>query len=332
MTIKFEDIVKKEVYLHLFFWCLYITFPLLNYAGDSYAVLQWKTSNSNILLTIVFAYVCYYYFFPLKSKFKIISITIFTIVMTVLGTIVSKFLILKMIHQIDTYSFLTHNLATLGDYFFIGILFLSFYYIKKNYQLDQEKKIAEINSLKVQINPHFLLNTLNSIYAFSLEGNKKAPELILKLSDNFKYVLHEGQKNTVSIADDLSHIKDFIEINRLRWGEKINIIFTNKIENNQLQIAPLLLITFIENAVKYTSKLKGNYHKIEIEYMVKNNRLIFSCNNSFDKNYKLTTEWEESGVGLSNIQKRLDLMYKNQYNLQIGNTHAIFNVHLKLEL
>ena len=129
------------------------------------------------------------------------------------------------------------------------------------------------------------MNTLNSIYAYTLEGNKKAPELILKLSDNFKYVLHEGQKNIVSITDDLKHIKDFIEINKLRWGEKNDVIFKDNVDNNQLQIAPLLLITFVENAIKYTSKLKGNHHKIEIEYLENNNIFHFSCKNSFDKNY-----------------------------------------------
>jgi sensor histidine kinase YesM len=176
------------------------------------------------------------------------------------------------------------------------------------------------------------LNTLNSIYAYSLEGNRKASELILKLSDNFKYVLHEGLMNKVSIVNDLEHIKDFIEINRLRWGDKIEFVFTNEIENKKLQIAPLLLITFVENAVKYTSKLKGNHHTIEIEYLVKSNMLTFSSKNSFDKNYKLSDQWEESGIGLSNTKKRLDLMYKNQYELNIEMHDNIFTVHLSLEL
>jgi sensor histidine kinase YesM len=332
MNIKFEGILKKEKYLHLLFWSLYIAFPLLNYAGDKYAILQWKTSNSNILLVIVYAYVCYYYLFSLKSKNKILVILVFTILMTILGTFFSMFIIKTMIYQIDDYSFWMHSLGILGDYFFIGILFLSFYYIKRNYHLDNEKKIAEINSLKGQINPHFLLNTLNSIYAYTLEGNKKASELILKLSDNFKYVLYQGQKNKVSILEDLEHINDFLEINRLRWGEKIDIIFTHEIKNRDLQITPLLLITFVENAVKYTSKLKGNHHKIEIGYLEKNNVLTFSCKNSFDRNYKLSNKWEESGIGLTNSKKRLDLIYKNQYKLNIENDNATFNVRLILEL
>jgi sensor histidine kinase YesM len=332
MNIKFEDILKREVYLHLLFWCLYIAFPLLNFTGKPYAIEQWGTSNSNILLTIVYAYICYQYLFSLKNKNKVLIMIVFTMVMTVLGTYFSEFIIMRIIYQLDNYSFWTHSLGILGEYFFIGILFLSFYHIKKNHQLDHEKKMAEINSLKAQINPHFLLNTLNSIYAYSLEGNQKAPELILKLSDNFKYVLYEGQKNKVSLSNDLDHIKDFIEINRLRWGDKVEFVFTNKIENKELQIAPLLLITFVENAVKYTSKLKGNQHKIEIEYLEKNNRLTFSCKNSFDKNYKLYNLWEECVIGLTNTKKRLDLMYQNQYQLNITDEDSIFNVHLTLEL
>jgi LytS/YehU family sensor histidine kinase len=331
MNIKFEEILKREVYLHLLFWCLYITFPLLNYTGKPFAIEQWGVNNSNILLDIIYVYVCYCYLFSIKRN-KVIILLLFTAGMTVIGTYLSEFVIMKIIYQLDNYSFWTHSLGILGEYFFIGILFLSFYSIKKNHQLDQEKKIAEINNLKAQINPHFLLNTLNSIYAYSLEGNKKAPELILKLSDNFKYVLYEGQKNKVSLLNDLNHIKDFIEINRLRWGDKVEFVFTNEIENEDLQVSPLLLITFVENAVKYTSKLKGNHHKIEIEYLEKNNRLTFSCKNSFDKNYKLSDQWEESGIGLTNTKKRLDLMYQNQYQLNITDEDSIFNVHLTLEL
>jgi two-component system LytT family sensor kinase len=332
MSIKFGDILKREVYLHLLFWYLYIVFPLLKFTGDPYVIVQWKTSNSNILLIIIYAYVCYHYLFSLKNKNKVIIFISFTILMTILGTYFSEFIIKKIIYQVGNYSFWKHSLGILGEYFFIGILFLSFYQIKKNHQLDTEKKIAEINSLKAQINPHFLLNTLNSIYAYALEGNIKAPELILKLSDNFKYVLYEGRKNKVSIANDLEHINDFIEINRLRWGDKLDIFLTSTIDNKDSQISPLLLITFIENAIKYTSKLKGNHHKIKIEYLVKNNKLTFLCKNPFDKNYKLSEEWEQSGIGLTNTIKRLNLMYLNQHKLKITNSEAIFNVQLILDL
>lgn len=332
MNIKFEDILKKEMYLHLLFWCLYIMYPLLNYIGDSYVFLQFKTFNSNTLFTIIFAYGCYFYLFPLRSKYKVFIIIFFTILMALLGTLFSEFLIMKMIYQIEKYSFFTHFLSTLGDCVFVGILFLSFYHIKKNYQLDKEKRIAEINSLKAQINPHFLLNTLNSIYAYSLENNEKTSELILKLSDNFKYILHEGQKYKVSVTNDLEHIKDFIEINNLRWHDKMSINLKSNIDDELQQISPLLLITFIENAIKYSSKLKGNHHKIDIEYLVKNKKLTFFCKNSFNENYKLSEEWSKSGIGLKNVQKRLDLIYSNQYQLDITKNNSIFKVHLILHL
>lgn len=332
MTIKFEAILKKEFYVHLVFWSLYILYPLLNYIGDPYAFLQWKTINSNTIFTIAFAYTCYYYLFSLKNKNRMAYLFLFTVVMTLLGTLFSEFLLKKMVHQIDNYSFWMHCLATLGDYFLVGLLFLSFYYIKKNHQLDKEKRIAEINSLKAQINPHFLLNTLNTLYSYALEHNEKTTDLILKLSDNFKYVLYEGQKSKVSVVKDLNHIKDFIGINELRWNDKIDIILKSNIDDENQQISALLIITFIENAIKYTSKLKGNHHKIEIEYLVNNNILTFSCKNAFNKNYILSEDWAKTGIGLKNVRRRLDLIYSNQYQLNITDENSVFNVHLILHL
>ena len=333
LKIKIEDILKREAYLHVLFWLLFILFPLVKYSGDEYIIVQWKSSNSNIFLTIIFAYICYCYLFKLRNKNKFLLLILFTLIMTVLGTFFSEIILKMIVYQLNKYSFWRHSLGIFGEYFFIGILFFCFYSIKRNYHLDNQRKIAEVNSLKAQINPHFLLNTLNSIYAYSLEGSRKASELILKLSDNFKYILHEGQKSKVAITSDIEHIKDFIEINTLRWGNKIDFKFNEQIENYKLQITPLILITFVENAVKYTSKLKGDYHKIEIEYVIDaNNILSFSCRNPFDINYKLSEEWEESGIGLANAKSRLELIYKDKYKLMISDKEAIFVVNLKIEL
>ena len=333
LNVKFSYVLKREVYLHIFFWLFYICYPLLKYFDDKYVTAQFLANNSNIVLVFLFVYVCYLYIFPFKIRNKIIVLIIFIVLMTVFGVITSKVILKLLIYQINNYSYLIHALGILGEYLFVGLLFFCFYTIKRNYFLEKENNKAELSSLRSQINPHFLFNTLNSIYSYSLEGdNPKASLLILKLSDNFKYVLYKGQTTKVTVNEDLNHIKDYIELQKLRWQDKIEFKLNDKIDNKDLKITPLIIITFVENAVKYTSKLKGKYHCIKVDYIISNNTLKFKCINQFDKSYLLSNLWKESGIGLINTKRRLDLLYNNKYTLDIKKTDTEFKIDLTIEL
>ncbi len=330
--ITLEDVFEKERYIHVVFWCLYIVYPLVQYAGNKYANVQWWSGNSNLPLIIIFAYVCYLYIFPKNIKLKGIILISFTLVMVGLGIIFSKYILHFKIYQLGNYSYWRHGLSILGDYAFIGLLFFSFFNVKRLFQLHDAQKKMELNSLKAQINPHFLFNTLNSIYSFSLRGDKKANDLILKLAANFKFILKEGEKEKVTVQRDLNHIKDFIAIHKIRWGDKFRFNITESIDNENSLIAPLLLISFVENAIKYTSKLEGNGHHIDLEYTLKNNVLHFKCRNPFNNSYVLSPEWEKSGIGLKNTMNRLALIYPDKNNLQIEDDNQYYNVNLTINL
>lgn len=328
---RIENIIQKEIYVHILFWILYICYPFLKYTDSNYIIVQWITANSNLLLLLVLVYTCYYFFFPWKSSYKLPVLLLFFAVMTVLGVLFSEYILSLYIYHLDRYSYKTHALGILSEYILVCSIFYSFYSFKKAHTLSHHLRIAELNNLKAQINPHFLFNTLNNIYAYALTNDQKAPELILKLSDNFKYVLNEGKNEKVYLKQDWQHIKDYIYINSMRWEDKIIFNVTEDIRNENVLIAPLILITFVENAVKYTSKLKGE-NTIRMDLKVTEETLLFRCENSYNPDYVLTEEWKSSGVGLKNTKKRLELLYPNRYSLHIEPKDNQFVVELKLDL
>ncbi|WP_420573437.1 sensor histidine kinase [Kordia sp.] len=328
---RIENIIKKEVYLHLIFWTLYISYPLLKYTESNYIFIQWITSNSNVPLLLATVYICYYFFFSWRNTYKIPVLLLFFLLMTILGVLFSEYILSLYIYHLENYSYKKHAFGVLGEYILVCLIFYSFYSFKKSYILSNHLRIAELKNLKSQINPHFLFNTLNNIYAYTLTNDAKASELILKLSDNFKYVLNEGKKEKVSIQLDWEHIKDYIYINSLRWEDKITFDVSEDITNNNVLISPLILLTFVENAVKYTSKLKGK-NKIAIGLKVSDEKLFFSCVNPYNNAYELTDDWKSSGIGLNNTKKRLALLYPNQHELKIDDQNNQFTVTLKLSL
>lgn len=329
---KVENIIKKEVYLHVLFWMFYVSLPFIKYVGNDYFFTQWILNNSNTLLTILVAYCCYRFIFPLKSIYKIVVLIGFLGIMTIMGVLASKYIIDLFIHQLDNYTFKSHFFSTLSEYMLVCLIFYTFYSFKKSYQLNTTLKTVELKNLRSQINPHFLFNTLNNIYSYSIQNDTKASELILKLSDNFKYVFHEGQNEQVELKKDWKHLKDFISISKYRWEDKLIFKIDEDFDNQDLLISPLILITFVENAVKYTSKLKGDGHIITIDLNIQDCELSFKCANPYNSNYFLEKELESSGIGLKNTVKRLDLLYPKKYSLKIEEIENMFVSTLKMTL
>ncbi|GGG44772.1 hypothetical protein GCM10010976_15490 [Bizionia arctica] len=185
-------------------------------------------------------------------------------------------------------------------------------------------KEQELNYLKMQIHPHFLFNTLNTMYGFALKKADETPEMILKLSNLLDYLLYQVDKPFVLLSEEINHIKDYIELEKMRFNNTLDVSF--HIENilESTQIAPMLLLPFVENSFKH-GHLKNGVLTIKIDLVSKDDNLIFSIENTHSK-----TEDTSHGIGLENIQKRLDLLYKNNYQLHIDDTKNLFKVELKL--
>ncbi len=208
----------------------------------------------------------------------------------------------------------------------IGILLKTNQYING---MQQDMLKSEVSYLKAQINPHFLFNTLNSLYALSLVKSDDAPDAILKLSSIMRYVVTESSKEKVSLENELGYISDYIDLQKLRLTENTQIDYKIKGSVENQTIAPLLFIPIIENCFKYGVNQTENV-VIKIHIWVNNNEILLETFNK--KVAKNISELEKTETGIINTQKRLDILYLNQYKLEITNTDTDYKVQLKINL
>ncbi len=192
-------------------------------------------------------------------------------------------------------------------------------------------KDSELQFLKSQINPHFLFNALNNLYAYAIENSPKTPELILKLSGLLRYMLYECRAEFVPLAKEVAQLENFAKLSELQIEDRGKVRFTQTGMVEGYQIAPLILIVFIENAFKHSaaSQLEG----IEIEVAVhlsEEGKLEFSCRNSFRE--QSNTERLTQGIGLANVQKRLKLIYPGAHHLEINKSATTYEVLLHIDL
>lgn len=214
---------------------------------------------------------------------------------------------------------------------FLFIFMLSFL-SRINQQLNNiqmQKLHAEVSYLKAQINPHFLFNTLNSLYALTLEKSDEAPGAVLKLSAIMRYLVTESSRDYVTFAKEIAYLKDYIAMQLLRAGDNLTFSLDIKGETNDKQIAPLLLLPFIENAFKYGLSPE---EKSEISIFIHNTeqQLFLRVRNTIVE--VALTEEEKSETGIENTQKRLDLIYPGKHKLDIAQTKKNYLVELQIDL
>jgi LytS/YehU family sensor histidine kinase len=195
-------------------------------------------------------------------------------------------------------------------------------------QLEKEKSEANLNFLKAQINPHFLHNTLNFLYAKSLPYSPELSEGILTLSDIMRYALSEGnaRDGKAPLKDEVEHVRNVIKINQLRFSNTLNVNFevTGNLEGNM--IIPFVLITLVENAFKH-GDLKKQDSPIDIKLIIERNRLSFYCRNKKKSGPKELS----TGIGLENIIKRLDLAYGDKYKFAVKDEVEFYTTELTID-
>jgi hypothetical protein len=185
-------------------------------------------------------------------------------------------------------------------------------------------KNQELKFLKMQIHPHFLFNSLNTIYGFAIKKADEAPEMILRLSNLLDYILYQIEKPQVLLKDELNHLIDYVSLEKMRFHDTLDVVITKNIENENVQIAPMLLIPFVENSFKHGTIIDGKLSvKIHIKYT--ENVLFFEITNSYLKEQNTI-----NGIGLENIEKRLAMLYQNCYNLKIEQHNKLFKVQLEI--
>jgi sensor histidine kinase YesM len=196
-------------------------------------------------------------------------------------------------------------------------------------KIEKEKLNSELSYLKAQINPHFLFNSLNSIYSLAIIKSDQTAEAVMKLSNLMRYVILDVHIPFVPLEKELGYIKNYIELHRLRLADNIQINFRFSGNSEGFLISPFILVPFVENAFKHgTSAIDPIYINIDIS-LVKN-RLDFKVNNN--KPTKYFENQPSTGVGIENTRKRLEMIYKKNYTLKISDTDKKFEVDLILLL
>lgn len=202
-----------------------------------------------------------------------------------------------------------------------------------NKELEKLNIENELKFLKSQINPHFLFNNLNNLYALTIKQSEMAPEVVLKLSNILRFGLYDSQKNKVTIDEDIQFIKDYIELEKLRLGSRTDIQFDVIGDTFNKSIEPFLFINFIENAFKHGANPTLAHIQINILYEITdNNEINFKISNNKPNSTNNLSKSKIGGIGLKNIQARLKILYPNRHTLNIVDENNTYTVTLNLKL
>ncbi|MEL6305786.1 MAG: histidine kinase, partial [Bacteroidota bacterium] len=203
--------------------------------------------------------------------------------------------------------------------------------IIKRETIDKEKlqKEIELNYLKQQVNPHFLFNSLNSIYSLSRQQSPETPTVVMQLSELMRYQLESAKKDTVLLKEEFEFLENYLLLEEKRLGERCTIEFVIDGAISDHTIAPMLLIPFVENAVKHGAQSTNEPSFIDISASIENSTLYFSVVNSKPRTM---VELNRKGMGLENVKRRLNLLHPKSHILRIDNSEKEYNVNLKIDL
>lgn len=209
------------------------------------------------------------------------------------------------------------------------LFFLFFRWIFKHINniinLKNEKSKTELLHLKSQVNPHFFFNMLNNLYGLVGKDAKKGQELILKLSDMMRYSIYEGEKDFVTLKEEVDYLKNYIELHKMRYHKKIDIKLNCQIEEDY-KVMPLLFIILLENAFKHGVERLRDSAFVNINMITINDEIQFTVENNFD----ISEDVENAGIGLKNLKRRLELVYPKRHKMSFSTVENVYKVQLTL--
>jgi LytS/YehU family sensor histidine kinase len=196
-------------------------------------------------------------------------------------------------------------------------------------KIQKEKVETELQMLKTQINPHFLFNTLNSIYVLAMKNSDQTANTVMKLSDILDYILYKIDAPRIAIPTEIQIIENYIELEKIRYTNRVNLSLSSDFESEDIQIPPMLIIPFIENAFKHGVAKSLGESWIKISIQEKGEMLNIAVSNSKGQN---STKSEGGGIGLVNVKKRLEILYLDSYILDISDKINSYEVFLSIPI
>jgi two-component system sensor histidine kinase AlgZ len=337
---------NRVVFLHLMFWCVYISFI-------GYQIVFWQRERGyeweraliftsiQLVFTLSIVYLNYFLFLPRFLKHKNIwkYLIEFLIPFTVL--IVARIYLQRYISgdspRAEYYNsgiFVVQVTAiTLFIAIFVGMLRFAVDWFEleaRKKEMENEKLMAELNFLKAQINPHFLFNTLNNLYYLAYSKSENTTEVIAKLSQMMRYMIYDSNHPKVLLSKEIEYMQSYISLERMRLNDQIPIQFDVKGNIENVWITPLIFITFLENAFKHGVSNNNPNAWVNISIELDGKECVYSVKNS--KPASKNETGEKSGIGLQNVQRRLELSYPEKYQLKIEDSPEVHKIQLNLLL
>ncbi|AXY73299.1 hypothetical protein D3H65_04585 [Paraflavitalea soli] len=219
----------------------------------------------------------------------------------------------------------------LNALWFLVMSSMLFYAVKWHEQREQVRNIqitqleTELKYLRAQVNPHFLFNGLNTIYGSIDRENQQARDILLQFADLLRYNLYEADVDWVELEKEATYLQNYVALQRARSDSNLNIALDINIPDKTVRIAPLIFLTFVENAFKYSTRDDNRINHITISLQQLPGRVVFTCSNAYEEQDQMA-----GGIGLNNVTRRLELLYKDRYTLEIVKEPPVYTVHLTL--
>lgn len=337
----------RSILLHTLFWFVWLTRTLF----DIQELWGWNWSLIYILIVFIcqapLVYLHLYVLVPKLLNKKHYLVYIFTTIIGIILYSTALYNCLKLIPldgipatMTRFLNRITPNFDILEGFIVIVLTYALKYtliaFITQNelLRLQKEKLELELNALKSQIHPHFLFNTLNNLYSLTLKNSEKASEVVLKLSDIMRYVLYQANENKVLLNKEIAFVKNYVDLQKIRYNKKYTISFEVEGKIEEQTVAPLLFIDFVENAFKHGLEKRFNDGFVDIKFIYNKDNIALNVVNSkgqSDNDAEKQT-YEQSGIGLTNVKKRLALIYGEKHQLEIKDSEETYIVNLNIDL
>jgi two-component system LytT family sensor kinase len=342
-----SGLLKKRWLYHLLFWLAYYVLMLILYMS-----FHEKLTPISCVVYLVFlvfqALVAYFNLYVLIPRFLFAKKYLYyglLLFLSILACSVFVMLLDALFHFFKTGSwrsadvpiFTKSNLCVgfIQETYLVGMVsgmkFVKDSILNQQWMKEKEKHYleTELKFLRSQIHPHFFFNTLNNIYSLTLKKSDEAPGIILKLSDLMSYMLYESNVPLVPLSKEVDYLQNYLDVEQLRFGQRLSVAFTREGFKEEVNIPPMILILFLENSFKHG--VKNNISKIHIDISLKIDTefLYFRVDNPVTED---EAPAESKGIGLKNVRRRLDLLYGDNYTLDIRVDEGIFSVSLKMPL
>lgn len=252
----------------------------------------------------------------------------------------SILLIATIFVAISTKGNFSYDWITISKFFFFFLYTtgtgMAVFFLRRDIRIQREnsekeklQRDLELNYLKEQVNPHFLFNSLNSIYALSRQQSSETPDVVMQLSELMRYQLESAKKDFVSLKEELEFIENYLLLEEKRLSKRCTIEFLIEGELSNYKIAPMLLIPFVENAIKHGAQATNEQSTIDVNVAVKNTKLQVNVVNS---KHTTVTKSTRTGMGLENVKRRLNLLYSNAHVLEINDMEKAYHVNLAIDI